>query len=142
MLLAEHTTEATRIEVHNGLVYKFLRSLESSGEISPAARRRQYRLRAAESQRWPEINPIVFDEARHCLISPYLIGRLPTRQELCDLRRHLAATGRGYVEDIGRNNVIVVDNKPIVIDFHINDQHADFVARYGKPPPRAVDVAS
>ena len=135
MLLAEHTTEATRIEVHDGLVYKFLRSLESCGETSPQARLRQYRLRAAESQRWPELNPIVFDEERHCLISPYLVGKMPTRQQLCDLRRHLSATHRGYIEDIGRNNVIVVDDRPILIDFYVNESHADFIAHYGKPPP-------
>jgi hypothetical protein len=124
-VLAEHTGEALRIVRRGALVYKFLRPHEN---FRPSAdgRLRQLRLRVRESRRWPETNPLTFDQSTRCLISPYIAGRPPTRQEVLALRAHLRAMGRGYLEDVSRHNVLVTDGRPILIDFAVNEDHPDF----------------
>jgi hypothetical protein len=60
-----------------------------------------------------------------------LQGTTPTRQQLRELRHSLDASGRGYIEDLGRSNVIVAAGQPILIDFAINVRHPHFLERWG-----------
>ena len=130
-VLAEHSNEALRIVLRNGMVYKHLRGHDCFRDSTPEKRLRQLRLRVAESQRWPELNPMTFDEETNCIVSPFVEGRVPLRSELFALRETFQATGRGYIEDIGRSNVLMVDDRPVMVDFVINESHPDFHLRYG-----------
>jgi hypothetical protein len=125
-VLASHTNEAIRIVRRGGTVYKFLRPLELLSGILAPARVRQMHLRVRESRRWPEFNPLTFDEPRNCIISRFVDGRLPTRAEIHELRERLAVSGRGHIEDLSRHNVVMVLDRPIVIDFAVNEHHPDF----------------
>jgi hypothetical protein len=125
-VLASHTTEALSIVMRAGIVYKHLRPHDSFRDQSAESRVRQLRLRAVESRLWHEINTMTFDEANNCVISRYIDGRMPTRCEVLNLRERFAATRRGYIEDVGRYNVLMVNDQPILIDFSINERHVDF----------------
>ena len=132
IVLAENTSEALRIVVRAGKVYKYLRPHNTFRGVSPELRLQRLRLQARESTRWSELNTVRFDEGNNCFISDYLQGERPTRQQVRELIGVFQRTGRGYLVDIGKHNVILVDGRPIVIDFEIDMDHPDWKKRFGE----------
>jgi hypothetical protein len=129
MILAEHTHEADRIIVQDGIAWKYLRDLGAYAGVTPEQREHQLRLRVSESQFWPELNPLHYDEERHCFVSPYIAGRLPTRPEVRHIVRKTRYTGRGYLTDIAAANIVVHSSgQAVVIDFVVDTAKPDFIS--------------
>ena len=129
--LAENTTEATSIAARGDFAYKHLRDPQGYRGMSAEERNRQLRLRCAESQLWPEFNPMLFDERQNRIISPLVDGEKPLRRQVRQLIEHFRRTNRGYFADIGKHNVILrkQDNRMIVIDFEIDENHPHWKPR-------------
>ena len=137
--LAANTTEASSVVARDGVVFKALRPAAGLRGMSASARRRQLRLRCAESQIWPELNPMLFDSRRNVIISPLVEGEKPMRRQVRELIEHFRRTKRGYLADVGKHNVIVraEDRRMVVIDFEIDEDHPHWKAR--KPAYDDVD---
>ena len=129
--LAENTTEASSVVARDGVVCKSLRPPAGFRGMSASARCRQLRLRCAESQIWPELNPMLFDSRENVIISSLVEGEKPLRREVRELIEHFRRTGRGYLADVGKHNVVVrkEDRRMVVIDFEIDEGHPHWKAR-------------
>ena len=132
IILAENTNEAIRIVVRDGKVFKYLRPHDAFRGVPADERLKRLRLQARESTRWPELNTVHFDEETNCFISDYLPGERPTRQQVRELIGVFQQTGRGYLVDIGKHNVILVDDRPMVIDFELDLDHPDWKKQFGE----------
>jgi hypothetical protein len=133
-LLAENTTESLRILRVGEWVYKFLRPHDSFGRLQQQVRQRELHYRVQVSRRSSEFNPLTFDESANCIISRYVHGTLPTQQQIDELKACFLAAGRGYIKDIRDRNIVVVENRPVVIDFQVDERHPHFLRWFASIP--------
>lgn len=135
-MLAEETYEAVRVVRRRGWnwlgqcgdwVLKFLRPHDAFAGEAAASRIRQLRLRAAESHRHAELNPLWFDERANCIVSQFVDGRMAATHEANALLTGLIASGRGYIRDVTPKNLRIGIAAALLTDFEINEQHEDWI---------------
>lgn len=124
--MAMATSEAEAIYRIGGVVYKLLWPAERFAthfnprlRMSAEATLARWRKMQAMSMRHPCFNRMLLVERPHpAFVSRYVDGRPPTPDELQevvdDLRRHRLA-----VLDVTRDNVIVGERGPVVVDFFV-----------------------
>lgn len=127
--LAENTFEALRVVRQGEWVYKFLKSPKSVTLARPGGGQRELYLRVLESHCHPELNPMWFSAKLKCIVSRYVAGRLATTKEATALLDRFARTGRGYIKDCGPNNVRIIDERAVVIDFVLAEENHDWRRR-------------
>ena len=126
-----NSTESTHVVRVGEWVYKFLKSFGRDPRRNAKVHWRQIELRVSESRRWREFAPLAYEEATHCLISPFIDGPSASSKEASDLASEFRNTGRGYLMDISQHNVLVMAGQRIVIDFIVAEDHIDW--RRGRP---------
>jgi hypothetical protein len=128
-VLAERTHESTHVICVGEWVYKFLKPLGPNPRQDAKAHWRQIAFRVFESHRWPELNPLSYDERSHCLISRYVSGRPASRGEIVEVVKSLEGSGRGYLVDISVHNVLVTETQRVIIDFTVAEEHVHWRRR-------------
>jgi hypothetical protein len=119
-ILARDTHEARLVVRVGDWVFKYLRPADQYARatgVPPQARRRELRLRAMESHRHAELNPLWLDEERNVVVSRYVAGRMASPAEVAELLDGFARSTRGFITDLTPANVRMVSGRPFVIDF-------------------------